>query len=192
MLLRSSEGQIYRADSSDYGVSWGSAYPTGLPNNNSGIDVVRMEDGLLVLCMNPISENFGPRTPLVLMVSDDNGLHWQKERILEDAENPFSDAAAEYSYPCVIEAGKELYVSYTFNRKSIACNRLVRREYLMADTNHFPGGAWPVMLTPFTDQGAVDYDGLGKLIDWYMINGASGLFAVCQSSEVFFCPWRNG
>lgn len=59
-------------------------------------------------------------------------------------------------------------------------------EYLMADTNHFPGGAWPVMLTPFTDQGAVDYDGLGKLIDWYMINGASGLFAVCQSSEVFF------
>ena len=127
MLLRSSEGQIYRADSSDYGVSWGSAYPTGLPNNNSGIDVVRMKDGLLVLCMNPISENFGPRTPLVLMVSDDNGLHWQKERILEDAENPFSDAAAEYSYPCVIEAGKELYVSYTFNRKSIACNRLVRR-----------------------------------------------------------------
>lgn len=56
----------------------------------------------------------------------------------------------------------------------------------MADTNHFPGGSWPVMLTPFTDQGEVDYKGLGALIDWYIENGVSGLFAVCQSSEMFF------
>ena len=56
----------------------------------------------------------------------------------------------------------------------------------MASDNHFPGGAWPVMLTPFTEDNKVDYDGLGELIEWYIREGVSGLFAVCQSSEMFF------
>ena len=51
--------------------------------------------------------------------------------------------------------------------------------------NVFPDGVWPVMLTPFTDENSVDYTALEKLTDWYFQNGCSGLFAVCQSSEVF-------
>ena len=102
MLMRSSEGQIYRADSENHGQTWGCAYPTGLPNNNSGIDVVKTDDGLLVLCMNPVPKNFGPRTPLILMVSEDNGSSWEEECILEDAGNPFSKETAEYSYPRII------------------------------------------------------------------------------------------
>ncbi len=42
------------------------------------------------------------------------------------------------------------------------------------------------MLTPFTPSGEVDYNALGRLVDWYEENGATGLFAVCQSSEVFY------
>lgn len=42
------------------------------------------------------------------------------------------------------------------------------------------------MLTPFTEDNRVDYDGLGALIEWYIREGVSGLFAVCQSSEMFF------
>lgn len=61
----------------------------------------------------------------------------------------------------------------------------------MADTNHFPGGAWPVMLTPFTEEGKVDYKGLERLIEWYIENGVSGLFAVCQSSEMFFLSLKE-
>ena len=49
----------------------------------------------------------------------------------------------------------------------------------------FPGGVWPVMLTPFTDDNRVDYDGLAALTEWYIGQGASGLFAVTQSSEMF-------
>jgi len=45
---------------------------------------------------------------------------------------------------------------------------------------------WPVMLTPFTSSGSVDYNALSRLVDWYEENGATGLFSVCQSSEVFF------
>jgi len=42
------------------------------------------------------------------------------------------------------------------------------------------------MLTPFTDTGKIDYKGLESLIEWYEESGVSGLFAVCQSSEMFY------
>jgi 4-hydroxy-tetrahydrodipicolinate synthase len=45
-------------------------------------------------------------------------------------------------------------------------------------------GIIPVMLTPFLDDGAVDYEGLDRLTDWYLANGVDALFAVCQSSEM--------
>ncbi|MFV0441824.1 MAG: dihydrodipicolinate synthase family protein [Lachnospirales bacterium] len=51
--------------------------------------------------------------------------------------------------------------------------------------NNFPGGVWPVMLTPFKNDGSVDEKALIELVDWYIKNGASGLFACCQSSEIF-------
>ena len=49
----------------------------------------------------------------------------------------------------------------------------------------FPGGVWPVMLTPFTEENQVDYPALKELVEWYIENGVDGLFAVCQSSEMF-------
>ena len=52
--------------------------------------------------------------------------------------------------------------------------------------NKFPGGVWPVMLTPFTCEREVDYLALKTLVDWYIENGVDGLFAVCQSSEMFY------
>lgn len=50
----------------------------------------------------------------------------------------------------------------------------------------FPNGVYPVMLTPFHEDGSVDYDSLGRLVDWYIAKGVAGLFADCQSSEMFF------
>lgn len=50
----------------------------------------------------------------------------------------------------------------------------------------FPGGVWPVMLTPYDDLGNVDHAALRELVDWYIQSGVKGLFAVCQSSEMFF------
>lgn len=47
-------------------------------------------------------------------------------------------------------------------------------------------GVWATMLTPFTEENQVDYPALGAMIDWYIENGVDGLFAVCQSSEMFF------
>lgn len=47
-------------------------------------------------------------------------------------------------------------------------------------------GAWPVMLTPFDNSREIDWRSLEKLIDWYIAAGVRGLFAACQSSEMFF------
>lgn len=53
-------------------------------------------------------------------------------------------------------------------------------------TKKFPDGVYPVMLTPFTENNEVDYESLGRLVDWYIKKGVNGLFADCQSSEMFF------
>ncbi len=47
-------------------------------------------------------------------------------------------------------------------------------------------GIVPVMITPFTEAGEIDYAGLERLIEWYIAKGSDALFAVCQSSEMAF------
>jgi 4-hydroxy-tetrahydrodipicolinate synthase len=47
-------------------------------------------------------------------------------------------------------------------------------------------GIVPVMLTPFHDDGTIDYAGLERLIEWYLEKGSDALFAVAQSSEMQF------
>ncbi|RWC38252.1 MAG: dihydrodipicolinate synthase family protein [Mesorhizobium sp.] len=45
-------------------------------------------------------------------------------------------------------------------------------------------GIVPVMLTPFTPDNRIDWEGLEQLVEWYIRGGADALFAVCQSSEM--------
>jgi predicted neuraminidase len=115
MLLRSTEGFIYRSDSEDSGQTWCTAYSTGLPNNNSGIDAVLTDSGVLALVFNPVSgySTESPRSPLIIRFSADNGLTWSDEFVLE------SDAG-EYSYPAIVSQGNHLYVTYTWKRERIA------------------------------------------------------------------------
>jgi len=49
-----------------------------------------------------------------------------------------------------------------------------------------PNGVWPTMITPFTNSNKIDYSGLEELIEWYLKANVDGLFAVCQSSEMFY------
>jgi predicted neuraminidase len=114
MLVRSSGGRLFRSDSHDDGRTWCPLQPTSVPNNNSGIDAVRLEDGTLALACNPVSGDFGPRTPLSLLVSCDNGRTWTRRLDLETAPG------AEFSYPSVIRSRSGIAVSYTWRRRHIA------------------------------------------------------------------------
>lgn len=55
----------------------------------------------------------------------------------------------------------------------------------MSETK-FPGGVWPVMLTPFSEDGGIDYNAVEHLVNWYIEHKCDGLFAVCQSSEMYY------
>jgi 4-hydroxy-tetrahydrodipicolinate synthase len=42
------------------------------------------------------------------------------------------------------------------------------------------------MITPFTDDNRIDFKAVKKQTEWYIASGCDGIFAVCQSSEMFF------
>ena len=135
MLLRSTAGRVYRSDSRDGGRSWCTAYATGLPNNNSGIDAVQLADRTLALCYNPVPADWGKRTPLVVTFSRDNGESWGDELVLEDEDPPVDESkvrldrahrANEFSYPAIVATRTKLVVTYTWKRERI-CYREIER-----------------------------------------------------------------
>ena len=123
MLLRSTSSAIFRSDSEDGGKTWCTAYQSGLPNNNSGIDLVKLHNGNLVLAYNPTGNlpNYykGPRTPLVLSLSTDNGESWQQILTLENEPGG-------YAYPAIIcdDVHQELLLTYTWKRERIVFWRI--------------------------------------------------------------------
>jgi len=52
-------------------------------------------------------------------------------------------------------------------------------------------GVWPVMITPFTEDNKIDWDGVLELLQWYDEQKVQGIFSVCQSSEMFFLSWEE-
>ncbi len=112
-LMRTDKGRIYKSFSVDGGLSWSKAERTEMPNNNSGIDCVRVPDGRIFLVYNPVSENWGDRSPLELAVSEDNGKTFSTVCVLED------EKGGEFSYPSITFLNNRLFIAYTYNRRQI-------------------------------------------------------------------------
>jgi len=163
--MRSWEGYIYESRSHDAGATWTEPTATDLVNNNSGIDMVRLRSGVLLLAHNPtglgkdgkhivdqelksepdlqitpsefakdknhyratvdrieeVFPSWGPRTPLRLSVSADNGRSWMTALDIEDGEG-------EFSYPAIIETSRgDVCITYTHNRERISHVTLTSR-----------------------------------------------------------------
>jgi len=102
-------GRICVSDSYDEGSTWTAPRPLDVPNPNSGIDLVALRDGRIVLIYNDTATG---RTPLNLAVSRD-GEHFTNFRTLESEPG-------EYSYPAIIQAKDgSLLATYTWQRKRI-------------------------------------------------------------------------
>ena len=133
VLTRSTAGAVYRSATRDP-YSWPPLQPTGLPNNNSGIAAVALPDGRILAAHNDATDNWGSRSRLLLSISADAGHSWAEAAILEDGTGvtadgrPRSAAASgvvtsgkgEFSYPSMALVGAEVWVSYTWQRRSIA------------------------------------------------------------------------
>lgn len=119
-LLRTTSGYIFRADSKDCGANFSHSYNTGIPNNNSGIDVIQTSRGLF-LAMNPVSGNWAARTPLVVLKSVDNGQTFSHFATLADLKRDEKcNKNAEFSYPAIIADENHLHITFTWMRRQIA------------------------------------------------------------------------
>lgn len=56
---------------------------------------------------------------------------------------------------------------------------------------NIPDGVYPTMITPYTTENKIDYNAVEKLINWYHERGCTGIFAICQSSEIFFLSFEE-
>lgn len=113
-LMRTNKCWIYRTESKDGGRTWSEAVKSSLPNNNSGIDAVRLDDGRVLLVYNPVGIDWGPRTPLTLAVSSDDGVSWSSLAHLEAEKG-------EYSYPTIVRTAKGVAIVYTWKRERVRC-----------------------------------------------------------------------
>lgn len=111
MLCRTRDvHHIVRAESADGGRTWSPLAQIELPQNNSGLDAVRLNDGRVALIYNHTTRG---RSPLNVAVSADLGRTWKMGPTLETDPG-------EFSYPAVIQASNgEVVVAYTWNRKRI-------------------------------------------------------------------------
>lgn len=116
MLCRSRQNSIFQAWSHDGGYTWSKLEPTNLPNPNSGIDGVAINDNKFLLVYNPLQsgkEWFNGRNVLNVACSND-GNFWSDIYQLENEKE------GEFSYPAVIQASdKSVHITYTSKRKEI-------------------------------------------------------------------------
>ncbi len=110
MLSRSPLGSIFESFSFDGGHAWSASQPTALANPNSGIDLLKLRDGRLLLAHNPQAVG---RDRLALSVADDLGRGWSEPTLVEDG-------VGEYSYPYLLQVGDgTIHMLYTEQRTHI-------------------------------------------------------------------------
>lgn len=110
--------KVVVADSFDDGVTWSKTHFIDVPNNNSGLDVVALKDGRVVMIFNDTPRG---RSPLNLAVSRD-GEHFRVFATLEEG-------AGEYSYPALIQdANGDLDMTYTWHRTAIKHVHLLLKQ----------------------------------------------------------------
>ena len=136
-LFRTRENKIAQSFSRDHGQSWSPLAFSNMPNNNSGLDAVTLQDGRFLLVYNhttiPEGRWSGPRSPLNVAVSKD-GVNWQAALILEDEPG-------EYSYPAVIQDQNGIVqVSYTWKRLRIKWASIDPQKLILRDLQD---GQWP-------------------------------------------------
>jgi predicted neuraminidase len=154
LLCRTRNSFIYTAWSTDSGRTWTPLEPIDLPNPNSAIDAVTMQDGRHLLVFNhiPGSMDQSKRNILNVAISED-GINWEAALLLENEMDVITDkelvlndvglihTESEYSYPAIIQSSDgTLHISYTWKRHTI---KHVTVEPNKIESKPFINGNWP-------------------------------------------------
>lgn len=111
MLMRTYNRYVARSYSTDAGVTWSAGEPVkelSLPPNSSAVCVKRIPstgDLLLVRCSSG-PEGSGRRTPFVSVISKDESVTWEGERVIA------GDLEDDYGYPGMIFVGDMALIVY--------------------------------------------------------------------------------
>ena len=54
-----------------------------------------------------------------------------------------------------------------------------------------PNGVYPTMITPYTADNKIDFNAVEQLLNWYHERGVAGVFAICQSSEIWYLSFEE-
>jgi predicted neuraminidase len=107
-LCRTRNQKIYQSWSDD-GEKWDELIQTSLPNPNSGIDGITLQNGLQVIVYNHTQSG---RTPLNIAVSK-NGTDWENKIVLEEEKG-------EFSYPAIIQTSDlKIHITYSYHQRMI-------------------------------------------------------------------------
>jgi predicted neuraminidase len=150
---------VYTSSSSD-GCTWTVPAATQIPNNNSSIQVIRLNNGHLVIAFNNSQaatkrgkSTTAPRWPLSVALSTDDGRTWPWVRDVETGNempitstpdtiagidvtqerDSFFDHLYSYEYPTIVQtADGIIHMAYTFRRRTI--------KYVTFDETWIKGG----------------------------------------------------
>lgn len=104
MVFRTRCGKMYKAFSSDDGVTWTDPTATPLDNPNAKIALFRRSDGPgIILAYNPSTKH---RSPLALATTDD-GEKWEPFVTIEDNKDD------DFDYPTPSQVGDKIYTTYS-------------------------------------------------------------------------------
>jgi predicted neuraminidase len=101
----------WQSVSTDNGRTWSEPRQTQFKNSSAALDMARLTNGHLVVVLNDVFDN---REVLHVVLSKDEGITWEKEKVIEEKKGE------EFSYPAVIQTSDGLiHITFTYNRKLI-------------------------------------------------------------------------
>ncbi len=104
------DGFMVRSESKDGGKTWSPGADSRFPNPNAAVDLLKLQNGHLLLVFN---DSFSDRTPLTAAISTDGDRTWPHRRNLAEGKGDFA-------YPFAIQARDgRILVVYTSDERTV-------------------------------------------------------------------------
>ncbi len=116
------DGYMVRMESKDGGKTWSEGTETKVPNCNSAVDCIKLQNGHLLLVYN---DSMNHRTPLTVAVSTDNDQSWPHKKNIETGND-------DYAYPYAIQTkdGK-IHIIYTTEIRTVIMHAVLDEEDIL-------------------------------------------------------------
>jgi predicted neuraminidase len=104
------DGYMIRSESHDGGKTWTDGVETRLPNPNAAVDLLKLQNGHLLLVYN---DSMHQRTPLAVAISTDNDKTYPRRRNIAEGKNSFA-----YPYAIQTRDGK-IHIVFTSEGRTV-------------------------------------------------------------------------